>query len=143
MTNIDFRPKNGPFTPLDKTRIFLRKRASSLFSVYWTLTSCNKSGKTFWVNLERRTDGQTELNLDDPPAEPGAQKLTHKNDENLEINKEIIHFNETQYASDIIRLRRNVYYSNWLTDKVSFILYRIWLIPAIDRLNEIWFILTH
>ena len=59
-----------------------------------------------------RTDGRTELNLDDPPAEPGAQKLTHKNDENLEINKEIIHFNETQYASDIIRLRRNVYYSN-------------------------------
>jgi len=78
-----------------ETHFFLRNRASSLFYIYQSLTSCKKSGKSndgkyenFWDRqTDRRTDGQTDGGgfirtpegvlkiLAGAPATPGHQLL--------------------------------------------------------------------
>ena len=41
LKSVDSGPQNGPFTLLStKQEILSKKRAPSLFSVYWILTSC-------------------------------------------------------------------------------------------------------
>ena len=71
---------------LDMTRIFLKKRALSLFCDYGAITSCKKSEKSngpilrqrFYRRKDKRTDGRTdgrtEINSLDPPVESGVQE---------------------------------------------------------------------
>ena len=71
-------PKIGIYLILGKTRIFLKKVGLSHFSVYWTLNSCRKLGKSNKSILckdvtDRQIDARTELNLYEHPAKPGVQ----------------------------------------------------------------------
>ena len=57
-------PKIGIYLILGKTRIFLKKVGLSHFSVYWTLNSCRKLGKSnksiLWKRCYRPTDRRTD-----------------------------------------------------------------------------------